>query len=302
LLGVVTIYVGIPNLLLRGPEWLIESRIIGGQASKTAGAGIPIGYSAAVAYLNGLGLPLTIGVTTGVLATVRRITLEREYIRGELILLVGLSVYLGVYFGLWREFRTHHVLLSLPLLTLIFGRWLSMYYETDRSIARIILVVLLVTTALYAGAGLYQFTNDPRDEAADWLESEADPDATVAVFSNSPAHEGLVHGRPIDHYQFGRAADFPGDAYTDWLIATPDREPEYILLTDIRGSDRYSQRAAFEERLLNGDRYGYVVAAEFGERPNTQSRMSELLVAGIVPEVEKRTKYNIVLAKNRSLV
>jgi len=301
LLGVVTIYVGIPNLLLRGPEWLIESRIIGGQASKTAGAGIPLGYSAAIAYLNGLGLPLAVGASTGLLATVRRITLNREYNRSELILLVGLAVYLGVYFGLWQNFKTHHVLLSIPLLLIVFGRWFSRLFETRTEIARVAFAVLLLTTALYAAGGLYQFTDDPRDEAADWIESEADPQATVTVFDNSPAWEGIVHGRPIDHYPFGRAADFPGDPYTEWLLETPDREPEYIVLTSIRDSDQYPLRAEFQERLLNGDRYGYAVAAEFGERPDTRGRASELLSAGIVPELEKRAEYELVLAKNESL-
>lgn len=299
LLGAVTIYVGIPNLLLRGPEWLIQSRIIGGQAAKAGGTSIPHGYSALIAYLNGLGLPLAIATASGLLATIGRIS-NNDYRNEEFVLLAGLAVYLLVFFGLWQDFKTHHVLPSIPLLTIVFGVTLSRYYDERPDIARIAFVILLVTTTLYAGAGLYQFTNDPRDEAADWLQSEASPEATVTVFENSPAREGLVHGRPVDHYQFGRAADFPGDPYTEWLLSTPDREPEYIQLSRIRDTDQYPRRAEFEDRMLNGDRYGYVIAAEFGE-PTTQSRNSELLFAGLVPEVEKRADYKIIFAKNESL-
>jgi 4-amino-4-deoxy-L-arabinose transferase-like glycosyltransferase len=301
LVATIIIYLGIPNLLLRGPEWLIESRLVGGQTGKTGG-GIPPGYSATVSYLNAFGLPLTLGVTAGLSGTLRRIGVDREYNNGELILLVGLAIYLIVYFLLWQNFSTHHILLSIPLLTLVFGGWLSRQCESHTAVSRVVFIVLLLTTALYAGAGLYQFTNDARDEATEWLESNADPEATVTVFTISPDDVGLVHGRPIGHYPFNRAADVPGEEYTEWLLSVPDRGPEYIQWNEnIDDSKQYPRRAAFEERLSNGDRYGYVVAAEFGEHREMQSRTSRLVRAGLFPKVEKRAGYTMILAKNESL-
>jgi len=302
LLGIITIYVGIPNLLLRGPEWLIEARLLGENQARTVASTTPRGYSALLAYLNGLGLPLAIGTAAGLFATVRRFLTERTSHDGEVVLFVGLVVYFVLFFGVWREFNTHHVLPSIPLLVILFAVTLSQYFEDRADIARVVLAVVLLTTALYAGAGLYQFTNDPRDEATEWLESEAPPEATITVFDNSPAHVGLVHGRPIDHYQFGRAAAFPGEEYTEWLLSTPDRNPEYIVTTgNIRGTGEYLRRAEFNDRLMNGDHYGYVVAAEFGERPQSRSRSSELLRAGIEPKLEKRKDYSIIFARNESL-
>jgi hypothetical protein len=301
LLGVVTIYVGIPDLLLRGPEWFVDARIIGGQSSKAGVTDIPRGYSALLAYLNGLGLPLFIGAFSGLLATLRQFVRSestKNISTGTIVLLTGLAVYLVIFLGVWRSFRTHHILPSVPLLLILFGAAFSRHFEQRADIARVVFAVMLLTTALYAGAGLYKFTNDARDEAADWMESEADSEATVAVFSNTPTKHGLVHGQPVSHYHFGRAAEFPGDPYTEWLLETPSREPEYIMHNGgIRDSDEYPRRAEFNERLMDGDHYGYVVAAEFGERQQTQSRRSELLYAGIEPNIEKRHGYTIILKK-----
>jgi hypothetical protein len=53
---------------------------------------------------------------------------------------------------------------------------------------------------------------------------------------------------------------------------------------------------------MNGDHHGYVVAAEFGERPTARGQYSELLYAGIEPKIEKRKAYKIIFAKNTSLI
>jgi hypothetical protein len=302
LLGSITIYVGIPNLLLRGPEWFIQSRIVSKNTALAGGTAMPQGYNALYTYLNALGLPLAIASIFGLIATVNRLITKDDGSKSEFILLTGLGVYLVVFFVLWQSFKTHHILPSIPLLALSFGISLSKYFETRGDVARVVFAILLLTTSIYAGAGLYQFTNDPRDEAADWLASNADPDATVTTFSNSPAGDGLVHGLPIDHYTFGREPGDPGEPYTDWLISTPDREPEYIIHSGSVGSPKqHPRRAEFYNRLMNGDHHGYVVAAEFGKRPTARGQYSELLYAGIEPKIEKRKGYKIIFAKNESL-
>jgi hypothetical protein len=303
ILGSILIYVGIPNLLLRGPEWLIEERLIGSLDNKTAASVTPQGYNALLTYLNGLGLPLAIASISGVPLTVHRLVTKDNQPKGEIVLLTGIISYLVVFFVLWQDFNTHHVLLSIPLLLLSLGITISRYFETQQDVTRVIFIVLLLTTSLYAGAGLYQFTNDPRDETADWLAKNANPDITVTTFSDSPAGDGLVHGFSIDHYKFGREPGDPGEPYTEWLVSTPDRNPEYILLTGNRDAnpEQHPRRAEFYDRLINGDHYGYVVAAEFGESPEKQSRITKILTAGVIPHLEKRKDYKIILSKNESL-
>lgn len=301
ILGAVIIYVGIPNLLLRGPEWFIEVRVSGQTAQKAAESTVPHGYSALMAYLNGLGLPLLIATIVGLLLSIKRVARTDYNSKDETILLAGLAAYLLVFVGLWTDFRTHHILPSIPLLILPFGITLSRYFDTRTEIAKVVFSVVLITTAMYAGAGLLKFTDDPRDEAANWIETEGDTEDTIAVFERSPATLGLVHGQPTDHYQFGETTD-PGDPYTEWLISTPDREPDYIQITaPIPGRDEYPRRDAFATRLIDGDHYGYVVAAEFGDRSEPRNRQQPILYAGIEPTIEKRFNYAIIYAKNESI-
>jgi hypothetical protein len=189
----------------------------------------------------------------------------------------------------------------------LLGASLSPYLRKDRRIVSIAFALLLVTTAAYAGAGVYQYTNDPRDESARWLESEAPPDATVTIYTWAPGKAGVDHGRSLDHYDFGRASSFPGESstergekYTGWVLATPEREPEYIHVTGgIRGSTQYPLRGEFYDRLMYGDHYGYVPAAEFGQRGVDQPYSEEVLRAGIKPRIEKRGGYIRLFTKNK---
>jgi hypothetical protein len=213
---------------------------------------------------------------------------------------MGTIVYLLVFFVLWSDFKTHHILPSVPLLMISFGIAFSKYSNEWPSYAWIVLVIILLSTTLYVGVGLMKFTDDPRDEATNWLETEADTEAVMTVFGNSPPKAGLVHGQPIDHYQFGQTSE-PGESYTEWILSTPDRNPRYIQTTPtIRNEDRFPRREKFNTRLIDGDHYGYVVAAEFGERPRVRSRQQTILYAGIEPNIEKRYKYVVILKLNQS--
>lgn len=297
-LGSIMIYVGIPNLLLRGPEWFFQFRIVGAYSTKTGISTVPRGYSALFAYLNALGLPLAVASISGLAVAVNRLIAKTDRCKGEIILLAGLGTYLLVFGILWQDFKTHHILPSVPLLLLSLAIVMTRYSETEPTLTRVVFLVLLLTTSLYAGVGLYQFSNDPRDEAAGWLASNAGPDATVTTFSNSPGEDGLVHGLSLDHYTFGREPGDPGEPYTEWLTSTPDRNPDYIIYGGgIRGSEKYPRRVEFKTRLIHGDHYDYILAAEFGEQPTDRSLYSKLAYAGIQPQLEKRAGKQIIFKK-----
>jgi hypothetical protein len=298
LLGISFIYVGIPNLLLRGPEWFIGVRLSGQTVEKTTIGSTPQGYSALLAYLNGLGLPLLIATASGAVSNIYRYIRNKEWKCEEFILLLGIIAYLLVFFVFWSNFKTHHVLPSIPLLMISLGIAFSKHIHDRTNLARIALVGILLTTVLYSGFGLVQFTDDPRDEATEWLKTEADTDEVMTIFGNSPPQAGLVHGQSIDHFQFGQTYD-PGDPYTEWVISTPDRKPEYIqTTTSIRNENQFPRRSEFNTRLIDGDRFDYSVAAEFGERSKAQSSYEKILYAGIKPKIEKRYDYVLILKHN----
>lgn len=307
-LGLVSIYVGIPNLLVGGPEWLAE-RIFSAHQTKAVTTD-PQGYQTLLSYLNGLGLPLTVGSVLGFAATTRVLLRDWYTHRAELIISVGLLSYLLVFFVLWSQIRTHHTLPTVPLFLILLATVLSRRLRDSGSAARLVVAVLLVTTAIYAAGGLFQYTTEPRDQSAKWLDAHAPPDATVTIYTWAPGKAGIDHGRPIDHYDFGRASFFPGENstergenYTDWVISTPNRTPEYIhVRSGIRGADQYPRRGEFYDRLIAGDHYGYVPAAEFGTRANERSYAHETVRAGLIPEIEKRGRYIKVFARDRSLL
>lgn len=309
LLGLAVFVVGKPNLLFVGPDWFTV-RLSSALSGKLGGGGTsapPMGYAAALAYLNGLGLALCFGVIIGLIDWARSWQRNDSSRQAELVLIAGLAVYLVVFLVIWQNFKTHHVLPSIPLLNLPLAMGLSRALERGSRLARVGFTVLLVFSVVYAGIGLFQYTNDSRDEAARWFQTEVDLDSNVLVYEHSVAHYGAVHGRPAARYDFleepqiGNIVENESD-YTHWIVTSPDREPDYIVVGGgIRGSGKYPERAAFYDRLVNGDHFGYVVAAEFGQRHCEKSWKQELLYAGIQPRIEKRSSYQMILARNQSL-
>lgn len=65
----------------------------------------------------------------------------------------------------------------------------------------------------------------------------------------------------------------------------------------VRNSDEHPRRKKFVDSLVNDDHYGYTIVAEFGEPPNERTRQSELLYAGIKPNIEQRSDYVVILSK-----
>lgn len=315
LLGVATVYVGLPSVLVGGPGELFTrtTTAISSKTGKSGGLAAPIWYWFVRQYLRGLGWPLFLAAAAGLLATVAQVVRRRRLrLRAEL-LLAGVVLYLLVY-SRWEFVRLRHLLPTIPMVLVLFaGQFDRFRTRPDAArIARPVLAVLLVTTALFVGVADFQYANDPRDRATAWMRDNVEDGATVEVYENSVADVAVVHGRPVQHYAFSEHNATHSDslvlderAFTDWMVSTPDREPAYVQLTanelallnphDPEG-DRFPRRRAFVRRLLNGE-YDYAVVASFGERPRNRSLWSELWRSGVFPELDGSEKYVVILKR-----
>jgi len=308
-IGAVTIYVSRPHVLLEGPQAILFRASWATSYSSAAGSTSPPGFAPARALLSAAGLPLSVGAICAVGWHAARFLRGRTESLLPSVLLPGVAVYVLV-FGSWTHIKAHHILPAVVLGVVLLARPLARMGRPDGGRgARIAAAVLLVTATLFAGAGTVSFATDPRDGAAGWIDDNVGENETLLVYENSVADVGIVHGQPVEHYDFVEEVGVSGSvandtAFTDWIVSSPEREPEYVMVTaagtsyaDAIGdaADRYPRRAEFFERLIDGDRFGYEVAAEFGDRPTDRSRASDLLRAGVVPEVEKREPYVLLL-------
>jgi hypothetical protein len=329
--GIVTITVGIPSVLFGGPGELL-GRAAGSISTKTGKSGgldASIWYWFLQQYATGFGWPLTVAAAAGLVATVRGLLADPRRRSEPLfpLLFVTVAVYVLVY-SRWEFVRLRHVVPTFPVLLVLLGVEVSRR-RTDSSgtgapggwravgrdlprLLRVGMAVLLVTTALFAGAAQSQYLTDPRDEATRWLEANTDPGERVEVYENSVADVATPHGRETSHFEFQeeRATNTPSlildqQAFTEWMVSMPDREPAYVQLTAAElayldpldpASSQYPERRAYVRGLLAGE-YEYRVAAEFGTRPQHRTLASRLLYAGLVPEVDGREQWVLLLER-----
>jgi len=158
------------------------------------------------------------------------------------------------------------------------------WLERRPAIARPVVALLLVTTALYAGVGVLGYANQPRDAATGWLATHTDGNATIETYVTDPQEAPVPHGATI-YRPTQRAMTVDGErvrpSTTRWMRAMPERCPTYIVLNaheslQYLAPDDYSRRAALlanpeRERyvrdLLSADTYPYEVATRFGPEP-----------------------------------
>ncbi|WP_336135323.1 ArnT family glycosyltransferase [Natronomonas amylolytica] len=313
-LGSVAIYVGIPSILVSGPEALL-TRVFHTAGQKTALSGgreAPIWYWISKGYLEGFGLPL--GLATVVAIPVSFLFLRKQSvsIHAAALLLVALVVYLMVFFQ-WSYLRMHHLLPTFPLMLLLLGMVLAGLNKQRPLLGHTLVAILVVTSALYAGGGVIKYATEPRDQATDWMESNVDQGERVVVYENSIADVAAIHGRTVEHYPYDEEnATYSSSlvlnesAYTEWMISTPGRGPEYIQLTaaDIRYLDpfsplaeKYPRRAEYIRQLLDGDN-GYRIAVEFGNRPEYRTPNAELIRTGVKPTPDPYEEYVVILERD----
>jgi len=330
--GVVTIYVGIPSVLVGGPGELI-TRATGSIGSKTGRAGgldAPIWYWFLRQYVRAMGVPLLLA-SLGAVAVALASTVRERREPSPLAVLLGTSVLVFfLVYSRWEFVRMRHLVPTVPVLLVALGVAVSRWY--DRSHAptgdghagdgddggegllgppsrvglTLILGVLVVTSGLSVGAAELDYVTEPRDGATDWLAGNADANATVEVYENSIADVGVPHGQPTGHYPFqeNRATNTSSlvlneTAYTEWMLALPDRDPQYVQVTAAElayvtptnpASERYPERRRFVRELRAGES-DYERVAVYGDASRPSTLREDLLRAATDPELPGQERY-----------
>jgi hypothetical protein len=143
---------------------------------------------------------------------------------------------------------------------------------------------LIVTTALYAGAGVLGYASQPRDAATDWLADHSDGNTTIETYVTDPQEAPVPHGATV-YRPSRRAMTVEGErvrpSTTRWMQAISERCPTYVVLNahqslQYLAPEEYSRRAAllanpereqYVRTLLSADTYPYTVAVRFGPEP-----------------------------------
>ncbi len=306
--GVVAVVVGYPSVFGDGLERILH-RIQRGTSNKENVYGWidrPSWWWLLRGYLNGLGLPLFGAALGSVAMSIPRLYKRSPETNGVVLSMVGITAYL-VVFARWSYIRTHHLLPTFPLIVLLVAVVLARLYRQNRSLARPIVAVLLVSSTVYAGVGVLGYATQPRDDATEWLRTNADDDATIETYVADPQEAAIPHEMTVSRPRYEHM-DETGDPldreeHTEWILDMPERCPEYIELTyhnallhlapddwNARTERLYSPyQTAYYEDLLAEDTYPYSVVATFGSRPPfleetpQRNEWMDLLRVGVVP-------------------
>lgn len=291
LLGALAIVLGFPTALVAGPDPFVE-RVFGGSMSRMShptGPDAPIWWWFLRGYFSALGLPLFVAAVGGVAASAAHLWKRAAGFEGTVLVLTGLTAYV-LMFSQWHDFRVHHLLPTFPLIALLLAGALVRLRSWNRSVARPLVAVLLLTTTVYAGVGVGGYASMPRDEARAWLNENASENETIEVYRRNVQDTAIPHWMDVNH-AFGPERN--GE--------TLEPCPEYIQLgyrdllylkegTYYRNGEA---QAEYVRALLDGE-YGYEIAAEFGPRPPsfvperpTPGSVVELLRLGVVPQTDQ---------------
>ncbi|QSG05234.1 glycosyltransferase family 39 protein [Halapricum desulfuricans] len=343
LLAVFTIYLSFPSAVLNtipsgasgsvlaelwdGPEVILDrvDRVAGEKTSSHGWLSRPAWWWYVRGSANGLGWPLALasagGVAAGVGALGRRafaalaresddagrgrptVSLETAAIA---LALSVIAVMTGVY-STWAYFRTHHLLPMFPMSILLVALGLQ-WLDADRErVARTLAVVLVVSTAIYAGVGTVGYASQPRDDAVGWLQAHGGADATVETYAGDSQEAAVPHGWTI----YRPTAGTDGLPRGEWMQNVERRCPDYVVLNYQRAmiwlapdnhsqlSDRWTRPGDTEyvrDLLAEGGPYEtenapypYDVAARFGREPpflddgRPYDRTRNVIRAGIFP-------------------
>jgi hypothetical protein len=284
-LGAVTIVVGYPSALAGGLE-LLGERISRGTSAKQDLHGWrdePSWWWLVRGYLHGAGVPLALGLVGGVIAGVARLRERSLETDGLILALVSVAVWLAVFVR-WEYIRSTHLFPTFPILALVLAIGLRRLTERRETVGRALVALLLVTSGIYTAVGVAGYAAEPRDRATGWLAANAPEDATVETYEYDPQEATVPHhlavNQPTNRTMVigGRQGTLDWD---DWIVAMPERCPEYISLTypgaisylvpenhSMRSERRSNPRLTeYIGDLLAEDRYPYEIVGEYGPRP-----------------------------------
>lgn len=276
-IGAATILLGFPTALV-GHVDLVAVRIGGGAGRTTTAVGptAPLWWWFLRTYVSAFGWPLLVATAGGVLATIAALwRLAPETIRApapgfdeRLLLLAGVGCF-WLLFSTWHDFRVHHLLPTIPLLVVLLADSLWRLCDCRRTVGRVLVAVLLVSSTLYAAVGVGMYASMPRDEATEWLSDNADDDATMETYYHGFLENAVPHDMRLN--PIWRGADDPSVEACPTYIQVGYKELLYLqdIPDDQRGYDvdsRVDERARYVRALLEGE-YNYEVVAEFGDRP-----------------------------------
>ena len=264
LLGAVTIGVGFPTLLFVGVDPFV-ARVFGtsaGRSSGVFGPTAPVTWWFLRGYVSAFGLPLFVAALAGVVASVVRLRHRRPGIYGTGLVMALFGIYLAI-FSRWHDFRVHHLLPTFPAIAILLAQSVADFRAWKPRVARPLLAVLLVTTAVYAGTGAATYATMPRDQAEAWLHENADENDTVEVYRVHIQDTAVPHWMDVNHRYMDESARDPCPDYI---------QLGYRDLLYLREGTYYRNgetQAEYIRGLLTGED-GYEIAAEFGTRPGGQ--------------------------------
>lgn len=292
-IGAVAIAASYPQVLVGAPFELTD-RIGRGVAAKDdihSWLVQPSWWWIARGYLNGLGLPLAVA-SLGGLAAAAVWTGERSRV-GVFARLSLLAIWVTLFvYSRWAYVRTHHLLVTFPLLVVLVAIGAERLRERRGTVAVVLVTVLLLTTGAYAVVGDLGYANQGRDQSAAWLAGHSEPEDTIEVYVRDPQEMGVPHDITINKPPVPEA-----------MQAAPLRCPEFILLEQHRSllylaPANHSYRAGiFDDpdareyvgNLLAGEVEPYEVAGRFGREPRylrgepRRDPLVRLLWAGVQP-------------------
>lgn len=306
-LGTAMILLGYPSVVVGDPAEL-GGRLLRTASSKTSPHGWrvePSWWWIVRGYLHGLGLPLAVGAVAGVAASLTTLRERSVGAAGLRLALVATAVTLVVY-SRWSYVRTHHLLLTFPLLVVVVAVMAMRLRDRRPRLARGLVALLLVTSGVYAVGGDLAYASQPRDRSAAYIADHAGPNATVETYVYDPQEAGVPRSVSISH-PTNRTMTVDGVTYSpglqQWTLAMPERCPDYIVLNYHQSllylaPPSWSARAAslsdrdlrtYYADLLAEETYPYEVARRFGRRPRfldgqpRRPRWRGLLRVGVRP-------------------
>jgi len=284
-IGLATILLGYPSFVVGDPA-NVGGRISRGVANK----GEPHGWRVQPSwwwilrgYLHGLGLPLAVASLGGVLATVPRLR-ERSRTADGLVLALFVTGFYLLVFSRWSYVRTHHLLVTFPMLAVVVATAAERLREHRPQVGRVAVALLLVTSGAYAVGGDLAYASQPRDQTAAWIADRAGPNTTVETYVRDPQEAGVPHDVTV-YYPWDRDMRVRGvvrkPGIHEWTLAVEERCPDYIVLNYHKellylASDDWGKRAerlsdaeleGYFSDLLANETYPYTVAKRFGRAP-----------------------------------